>query len=130
MAEILHTVHSMVRYLVLLAGVLAIVTATVGWGRGGAEVRRAERSAMGAFAGLLDLQVLLGLLLLIFWPFYPMLIGHIAMMVVAAVVAHGGSVVARRRGAGRSGSSIRAIAAALALLLIVGGIMAIQRPLL
>lgn len=130
MAEILHTVHSIVRYLVMLAGLAAVVTAVVSWRRGEAGDAGPDRPAMAAFVGVLDLQVLLGVVLLIVWPYYPMLIGHIVMMVLAAVAAHAGSVMARRRGPERSGSSVRAIAAILSLVFIVGGIMAIQRPLL
>lgn len=130
MAEIIHTIHSMVRYLVLLAGVGAVVVAAAGLRRSDAGAREAERKTMTAFVGLLDLQVLVGLILVLVWPFYPMLFGHIVMMVLAAVVAHGGAYAARRRAPARSGSAVLAIAAALALLLIVGGIMAIQRPLL
>lgn len=130
MAEILHTVHSMVRYLVLLAGLAAVVTAIIGWRRAAAGDDGPDRPALAAFVGLLDLQVLLGVVLLIVWPYYPMLIGHIVMMALAAVAAHGGSLMARRRGPERSGSSVRAVAAVLALVFIVGGIMAIQRPLL
>jgi hypothetical protein len=50
--------------------------------------------------------------------------------VLAAAVAHGGSLLARRRGAERSGSPVRLAAVVLALVLIVGGTMAIQRPVL
>jgi hypothetical protein len=128
-AETLHTVHSMMRYLVLLAGVLAAVGVALARLRSSGPAG-ADRTAMTAFVALLDVQVLLGLILLAVWPYYPMLIGHIAMMVLAAAVAHGGSLVARRREPARSGAPIRAAAAVLALVLVVGGIMAIQRPVL
>jgi hypothetical protein len=127
-AETLHVIHSMVRYLVLLAGVLTVVAALARLGSRGPA--GADRTALTAFVAILDVQVLLGLVLLAVWPYYPMLIGHIAMMVLAAAVAHVGSRVARRREPARSGAPIRAAAVGLALVLVVGGIMAIQRPVL
>ena len=128
MADILHAIHSMVRYLVLLAGVLTVVAAVARLRSSGPA--GADRTAMTAFVAILDVQVLLGLVLLAVWPYYPMLIGHIAMMVLAAAVAHGGSMMARRREPARPGAPVRAAAVGLALVLVVGGIMAIQRPVL
>jgi hypothetical protein len=128
MGEVMHTLHWGLRYAVLLACVAVIVVSAVQWSSTAAEATRAQRIAMAAFVGTLDLQVLLGLVLLFVWAYYPALIGHIAMMVLAAAVAHAGSVLARRREPARAGAPIRLATAALALLLIVGGIMAIQRP--
>jgi hypothetical protein len=115
---------------VLLAALAVLVLSTVQWTRTAADTTRMQRIAMAAFVGTLDLQVLLGIVLLVVWAYYPALIGHIVMMLLAAVVAHAGSVMARRREPARPGAPIRLAAAALALLLIVGGIMAIQRPVL
>jgi heme A synthase len=128
--ETLFTIHSFMRYLVLLAGAGAIITAIIGWGKAGLPPR-AERALAGAFVGLLDLQVVLGVLLLLTgFPFYGALIGHLFMMVLAAAAAHGAAVMARRREPARSGSPVRTIGFVLALVLIVGGIMAIQRSVL
>ena len=127
MTDTLFTIHSYVRYLVLLAGVGAIVAATVGWKTAGLPPR-AERALSGTFVGLLDLQIVLGvLLLLVGFPFYGALTGHLFMMLLAAAAAHGASVMARRREPARSGSPVRTIGFVLALIFIVGGIMAIQR---
>jgi hypothetical protein len=122
---ILHNLHSWLRYAVLLAAVGAMATAVLAISRPAED--RISRLGLTIFAGLLDLQVLLGIVLLVFWPYYPMLIGHIVMMVIAAVVAHAGSITARRRA---RPAVIRLVTAALALILLVGGIMAIQRPIL
>jgi hypothetical protein len=130
LGELLHTAHGVVRYVVLVAGLAAAVMAVVGWNRAESTAPGGERTAMVVFVGMVDLQVLLGLLLLLTWPYYPALIGHIALMVLAAAVAHGGSLLARRRGPGRSGSPIRLAAVVTTLVLIAGGIMAIQRPIL
>lgn len=130
MTETIFTIHSYVRYLVLLAGVGAIVTAIIGWGTAGLPPR-AERALSGAFVGLLDLQAALGVLLLLTgFPFYGALTGHVFMMVLAAASAHGASVMARKREPARSGSPVRTIGFLLAVLFIVGGIMAIQRSII
>jgi hypothetical protein len=119
--------HSGLRYLVLLAAVVAIVTAAMGL-RAAGPSSKAERVAGAVFAGLLDLQVLLGIVLLLMWQFYPQLIGHITMMVAAAAAVHMGSVIARRRGA--EGSKYRLIGYVAGLVAIIGGILAIQRPII
>lgn len=130
MTETVFTIHSYVRYLVLLAGVGAIITAIMGWGAAGLPPR-AERALSSAFVGLLDLQVVLGVLILLTgFPFYGALTGHLFMMLLAAAAAHGASVTARRREPAQSGSPIRTIGFLLAMLLIVGGIMAIQRSVI
>jgi heme A synthase len=128
--ETVFAIHSYVRYLVLLAGVGALVTAIIGWGRAGLPPR-VERALAGAFIGLLDLQVVLGVLLLLTgFAFYAALIGHLVMMVLAAAAAHVASVMAGRREPERSGSPVRAIGFVLAFIFIVGGIMAIQRSII
>lgn len=129
MAETLFTLHSLLRYLVLLAAVGAIIMAAAGWRRPGLPPRL-ERPLAGAFVGLLDLQVVLGVVLLTQWPFYGQLIGHIVMMVLAAASAHVTSILARRRPTESAGSGVRLAGFALTLVLVVGGIMAIQRPII
>jgi hypothetical protein len=115
---------------VLFAGVGAIVTAVLGWGTAGVPPR-AERALASAFAGLLDLQIVVGLLLLLTgFEFYGALAGHLFMMLLAGACAHGASIMARRREPARSGSPVRTIGFALALLFIVGGIMSIQRSII
>ncbi|MGH7447125.1 MAG: hypothetical protein ACRELT_06175, partial [Longimicrobiales bacterium] len=117
-------------YLVLLAGLGAVVTAALGWGKAGLPPR-AERALAGSFVGMLDLQIVLGVLLLLAgFPFYGALTGHLFMMLLAAAAAHGASVMARKREPARSGSPVRTIGFVLALLFIAGGIMAIQRSII
>jgi heme A synthase len=119
-----------VRYLVLLAGIGALVTAVIGWRTAGLPPR-AERALAGAFVGLLDLQVGIGVLLLLTgFAFYAALTGHLVMMVLAAATAHVASVLARRREPARSGSPVRTLGFTLALLFIIGGIMALQRSII
>ena len=125
----LYQAHSGLRYLVLLAAVIALVALGIGLASGRAAPR--GRVFALAFTGLLDLQVLLGLGLVIGGIFYGALMGHIVMMVLAAVVAHASSIMARRSGDDeRRATRLRFIGVVVALVLIVGGIMAIGRSVI
>lgn len=121
----LYHAHSSVRYLVLLLAIVVIAFAVHGY-----LTRRAtgkgDRISMGAFTGLIDLQVLLGVGLIAMGIFYGALMGHLMMMILAAVAAHAASVMARRA-EGQRAHAIRLAGVVLALVLIVGGIMAIGR---
>lgn len=129
MQTILFHAHSGVRYLVLLAGLAGFLYSLVAalrsrpWDRTG-------RVLTAGFTGVLDLQVLLGLILIFLRDFYPALWGHLTMMLLAVVVAHIGSVINRRRPVERRSHMTAALAVAGALVLIVGGIAALQRPIL
>ncbi len=120
--------HSGVRYLVLLAAVAVLVQALVAAARG-RPYDRAGSLLMRVFVGVVDLQVLLGVLTLLTRPFFPALAGHITMMVLAAAVAHVTVAINRRRPDGR-GYRRQLVGVALSLVLIVGGILAIGRPLI
>jgi hypothetical protein len=124
----LYHAHSGLRYLVLLAGVAALLVLAAGLATG--RPVRAARALTSAFTGLLDLQILLGLGLVLGGVFYGALIGHLVMMLVAAVAAHVASVVARRAADERRANTTRLVGVLVALLCIVGGIMAIGRGVL
>jgi hypothetical protein len=126
---ILWHAHSGLRYLVLLAGLASFlysIVAAVGnrpWDRPG-------KILLTSFVGILDLQVLIGLILVFIWPFYPALWGHIVMMVLAAGAAHFTSVLNRKRPAERKSHMTAALGVAGAMVLVVGGIAAIGRSIL
>ncbi len=117
--------HSGLRYLVLLAAVLAILYLAFGW-----LTRRPfdapARILTASFTGLLDLQVVFGILLLFFRPFYPALTGHVMMMVFAAIAAHGLGVAGKKQTDPHKRYGITLAGVVLALALIVGGILAIR----
>ena len=122
----LYHAHSGLRYLVLIAAFAAIAYLAFALATG----RTAERPARlltAAFVGFLDLQILLGLLLMASGIFYPALTGHLVMMLLAAGAAHGTFAVARRYAGSSRGLQLRLAGAVLALFLIVGGIMSIGR---
>ena len=90
--DILFMAHSGFRWLVLLLAVIAIVKFLAGW------IRRSfftgiDRGLMAGFSGLMDLQVTLGIILLV-WSgmagagFPPYRIAHGLIMILAAVLAH------------------------------------------
>lgn len=126
--NILFHAHSGIRYLVLLIGIMAI--AALAYALISQRPVPASRRLSAAFTGVLDLQVLLGLVLLIVWPFYGALIGHITLMVLAAVCAHGASIWARRSADERRTQIIRLGGITSALLLVMLGILAIGRSIL
>ncbi len=129
MLDFVFGLHSGVRYLVLLAALLAIVAALLA-GRPGRPSRRTHEMLNTIFVGLLDLQIVIGIVLLVLRGFYPQLMGHVFMMLFAAVAAHGFAIVARKRERERMrpAGSLRAIGIVVTLILVIGGILAIGRP--
>lgn len=128
-STILFHAHSGLRYLVLLAGVVAFLYA------GAAAVRsrpwdRTGRVLLGIFTGVLDLQIVLGVALVFLWEFYPALWGHIIMMVLAGASAHVASVLNQKRPSEARSPLTATLGVAGALILVVGGIAAIQRSIL
>ena len=121
--------HSGLRYLVLLAGVVALLYSLFAVLTARPYDRRIRRVA-GAFAGLLHLQILLGFFVVVSGRFYPQLIGHIFMMLAAATAAQVPLSVLRRRPPEERRAMPHLIGTALALLLIWGALRAIQRGLL
>lgn len=121
--------HSGLRFLILLAGVLVILYSSFGL-----ITKRPYDTAMSrlasAFAGLIHLQILLGIALLFTGTFYPALIGHLFMMGAAAAVAQATSSVMRRRRDEEKTFAPHLIGTVLALALIAGGIAAIGRGIL
>lgn len=118
--------HSGLRYLILLAGVVALVVQALGaFGR--KPYDRPSRISMAVFVGLLDLQVLLGIAMVAIGCFYPAVIGHLMTMVIAAVVAHGCSVYARKQADGGRAHTVALVGVIVTLALIAAGIAAIGR---
>lgn len=120
--DILLMAHSGLRWLVLLIAVIAIVKFLVGWLRR-SPFTGLDRWLMAGFSGLMDLQVILGLILLLWSGFAGMgfpfnRVAHGLIMILAAVVAH---LSARWRSAGdpvRFRSNLFLVVGALVLVLI------------
>lgn len=135
--KMLYMAHSGIRYLVLLTAVLAIIGLVLGLvssrqGEGAVSAGRAKgiRIATASFVGTLDLQVILGIVLVVIYVseglYYPALIGHIVMMFAAAVAAHVGSILGKKR-TGPPAYTAPLLGVLAALALIVGGILSIGR---
>jgi hypothetical membrane protein len=124
----LYHAHSGLRYLVLLAALVALLALAyaLASGRGA----RAARILPGVFTGLLDLQILLGIGLVLVGVFPDAAVGHLVMMVLAAVVAHGASVLAKRASTVQREQVVRLAGIVIALALIIGGILALGRSVL
>jgi hypothetical protein len=116
--------HSGLRYLVLLAGFVALAYFVSGLAMK-RPVDKGVRVLGSIFTGLLDLQVVLGLIMVAMGRFYPQLIGHLVMMLLAVAVTHVLLVVNRKRPS--PGYVLPLVAVLVALALIAGGIMAIGR---
>lgn len=90
--QILFLIHSHMRWLILLVALVAIVKFAIGWLRGGA-FKGMDRGLASGFSGLMDLQVTLGIIFLVWsglagagFPMYR--IEHATTMIIAAVLGH------------------------------------------
>ena len=90
--NILFMAHSGLRWLILLVAAVAIVKFALGWLQG-SEFKGMDRGLTSAFSGLMDLQVTLGIIFLLWsgfsgagFPTYR--IEHGFIMILAAVVGH------------------------------------------
>lgn len=128
-SNILFHAHSGLRYLVLLVGVLSLGYSLLAMLRS-RPWDRTGRILLVSFAGLMDLQILIGLFLIFVRVFYPALWGHLIMMIVAALVVHVASAANRRRPPEARSHRVAVLASAAALILVIGGIMSIGRSIL
>jgi hypothetical protein len=81
------TLHSIVRWLVVIVAVVAVVRyALVLAGR--VQSSGLDRGLMSGYTGLLDLNVLLGLILIIGLGFTPQRLEHAVTNIVAVAAAH------------------------------------------
>lgn len=121
--------HSGLRYLVLLAGVVALLYSlyAVLTNR---PYDRGVRVTAATFTGLLHSQVLLGFFLLVSGRFHPALIGHIFMMFLAATATQVPLSVMRRRAPEDRTALPHLIGTLVAMALIWGGVLSIGRGLL
>jgi hypothetical protein len=85
--EFVLTLHSIVRWLVVLVAVIAVVRYALVMA-GKAQSSGMDRGLMAGYTGLLDLNVLLGLILIIGLGFTPPRIAHAVTNIIAVVAAH------------------------------------------
>jgi hypothetical protein len=90
--DVVLTIHSVTRWVIAVVGVLAVIKFAVSW-LGQRAFTSLDRGLSSGFSGLMDLQVLTGLIFLLWTGVtgagFPMLrIEHAVTMFIAAVVAH------------------------------------------
>jgi hypothetical protein len=90
--DTLLAIHSFVRWVIMVVAIAAIIKFAIGWA-GNSLFKAMDRGLASGFSGLMDLQVTLGLVYLIWngiavtgFPMYRIL--HAVTMLVAAGVAH------------------------------------------
>lgn len=125
--DMLLAAHSGTRYLVLFLGLIALA-----WFARGALGRRPfvrpSPAILAGFVGFLDLQILLGIALVIGGRRPGAVWGHLAVMLTAAAVIH--VVAARQKRRSPGGHGLPLVGVTVTLGLIVVGILAIGRPIL
>jgi hypothetical protein len=91
--NVLLMIHSLIRWLIVIAALAAIVKFALGWLQGG-SFQKTDRILDAAFSGLLDLQATLGLIFLL-WNglvdgagFPPARLEHATTMIIAVVLGH------------------------------------------
>ncbi len=122
--SVLYQVHSILRFAVLLSGLTMVAMCFAGLMQ--AQPFTKPGRIMGSvFAGLLHTQVLVGLALVMVWPWVPRNIGHIVMMVAAAALAQ--VMLSKNRRHATPNWVRPLIGVGGALVLIAAGIFAIGR---
>ena len=81
------TLHSINRWIIVVLAVIALIKFLIGWLRS-SPYEAADRGLMAAYTGLLDLQLLLGLILLIGLGLERFRIEHSITMLAAIILAH------------------------------------------
>lgn len=126
--NILFSAHSGLRYLVLLAALAAILALAYSVATG--RSIRTARILANSFAGLLDLQIVLGIGLVMGGIYTDAVTGHLMLMLLAAIVTHAAFVVGQKMSNDRREVAIRLGGIVLALVVIAAGIMAIGQSIL
>jgi hypothetical protein len=126
-SDFLFSFHSGWRYMVLLTGAVALALPLIGLRS--PTLGNGALRALRVFTVTLDVQFLLGTVLVFVRPFFPAVIGHIVMMVSAVALAHLLAVAIRKRPPERRTPALAATGVGICLVLIVGGILSIGRAL-
>lgn len=124
----LASIHRFWAYVVLIAAVVGLVAAAGAW-FGAVKLR--PRLAGTIYIIPLDIQVLLGIVILLGGR-GAALVGslvyeHPTTMVLAAIVAHAGQIMARRADDERRAAGTMAVAIAISLVLVVVGVARVMQ---
>jgi len=118
---ILLEIHSILRWVIVVVGFIAIVKFLIGWVRK-SEFGSMDRGLSSGFSGLIDLEFTLGLLYFLITGFggagFPLFrIEHAITMLIAATVAHVPAML-KKRALNRFAISFFAVIGALLLIYI------------
>ncbi len=124
--NIILTVHGLWRWLVAIVGIIAIIKFAYGW-FSKSEYMPLDRRLMSLFTISMDINVLLGLILLfgLGGGFPPNRLEHATTMIVAAFVAHL-SVIWRKSPSSTVKFRNNLIVVIVALLLVIGGVIRLR----
>ena len=81
------TLHSINRWIIVVVAVIALIKFLIGWLRR-SPYQPVDRGLMAGYTGLLDLQLLLGIILLLAWGLERYRVEHAITMLVAIILAH------------------------------------------
>ena len=116
--------HSGLRYLILLVGLVALVVFAMGFTQK-KDFTKGARMLGASFAGLVHLQVLIGIVMTVMGLYTPRVIGHLVMMLAAAVFAQ--VMFSKNRRLTPPTYKLPLIGVVGALVLMVVGLLAIGR---
>ena len=85
--DFIQTLHSINRWIILVVAVIALIKFLIGWLRNSSYLP-ADRGLKAGYTGLLDLQLLLGIILLIGLTLERFRIEHAVIMLVAVILTH------------------------------------------
>jgi hypothetical protein len=127
---VLTNLHSVWRYAVLIAAVVAIVAGLAAW-LGSLPPRLTARRAGLLYIIAIDIQVLLGVILWVGKGWYATpgfyRAEHPATMLLAMIVAHAGQVISRRAKSPKAAAGAVTIAVMVSLALVIVGLPGIVR---
>jgi hypothetical protein len=113
-------IHGMIRWLVALVALIAILKFAIGWLRQ-MGYNGADRGLMSGYTGLLDLNFLLGLIILIFGGgFTSSRVEHAVTMFIAIAVAHSSTAWRKSEDAQKKFRNNLAVVVVSLLLIILG----------
>ena len=115
------TLHSIVRWLVVIVAVIALVRYALVMA-GKAQSSRMDRGLMSGYSGLLDLNVVLGLILIIGLGFTMQRIEHAVTNIIAVLVAHFLAQRAKKIEDARLQARTNLLGVVISIVIIVGGV--------
>jgi len=119
--EFVLTVHSIVRWLVVIVAAITVVRCALVMA-GKAQSSGMDRGLMSGYTGLLDLNVLLGLILIVGLGFTTQRIEHAVTNIIGVVVAHFFAQRAKKMEDARLKARTNLLGVVVSILIIIVGV--------